>query len=925
MKKFLALLISVALVLALVAVPAAAEGEVTFTVATVNDVHPGDTVEVPLTVTNTTGVGAHTLVAHVLFDANYLTINTVTNGPLLSGLVPIIDWTTLEGDVAIGFMAPTGDGMTEDGLLLTMEFTVNDNCSLDQVLTMRVDECFNYPLNGSATALDTVGVDGAINMADDVVPVTPAPTEEPTTPPTQEPTTPPTQEPTTPPAGGNATIILNVPSDVWEDGTGYQMLLDADANTYGTIIPTTGGLTSSGNASAATYAEFEYKIPENADGALTTSNIIVTGQGSVVIPAGTYDWCITNPTPGDRVWIASSNGNIPGRYDDFEFEANKTYTFTVTRGGQNDRVDLEITDGSTEPTEPPAPTDVPQPTEPPAPVEGLVAGFYFESQAEADEWTNVDADGDGNAWYWLGYGVNQTTGNMAYEGIGNMTSASYLSAPLTPDNWLISPAVAIPASKDAARVTMYIGAQDPNYPAEHFAVYAGTSANTADMVPILPEAVATGAYAQYTADLSQFSGETVYIAVRHFNCTDMFRLNLDQVEVWGGSGTEPTQPPVEPTDVPQPTDPGYDAGSATITMGSEYEVPGGAQIVLPLSIEGEYQAHTLNLAVNYDPAVLEVVDVELVNLPEDTYQIVDYETIPGVIAIGLVMAGEELDYSGVIANITFNVADPFTEETPVEVEVKEFNFVPEATEYPVEYTVVNGVVTPVETEPTEPVVTEPPVTEGAVFTMGSEYEVPGGSVITLPFTISGEYEAHTLNAALVYDPEVLTVLDVQPGEMLATRDVPPVVIIDYETIPGTIAIGVIMPEQALTGEGTLVNVTFKVCDDFTEATPIEVVINEFGYLPIGETVEEPIEFTTVDGIVTPVGEPGPTEPVEPTDEPVEPTDEPVEPTDEPVEPTDEPGPNPPTPPVTGAASLVGLGVMAILAGAGVVIFRRKED
>ncbi|MBQ1817631.1 MAG: DUF2436 domain-containing protein [Clostridia bacterium] len=924
MKKFLALLISVALVLALVAIPAAAEGEVTFTVATVNDVHPGDTVEVPLTVTNTTGVGAHTLVAHVLFDANYLTINTVTNGPLLGGLVPIIDWTTLEGDVAIGFMAPTGDGMTEDGLLLTMEFTVNDNCSLDQVLTMRVDECFNYPLNGSATALDTVGVDGAINMADDVVPVTPAPTQEPTTPPTQEPTTPPTQEPTTPPAGGNATIILNVPSDVWEDGTGYQMLLDADANTYGTIIPTTGGLTSSGNASAATYAEFEYKIPENADGALTTSNIIVTGQGSVVIPAGTYDWCITNPTPGDRVWIASSNGNIPGRYDDFEFEANKTYTFTVTRGGQNDRVDLEITDGSTEPTEPPAPTDVPQPTEPPAPVEGLVAGFYFEDEAEVNQWTFIGTN-DTN-WVWS---VNNPGGydytEFAHEGGRFIMSYSFVDyvGPYQADNWAISPAVTLPDGD--ASVSFYANQANASYP-ETISVYVGLTPNTADMMLLQANVSPTTGYddewTRYELDLSDYAGETIYLAF-YDNCYDCYEIWIDQVEFWGEG--EPVVTP-EPTEVPQPTDPGYDAGSATITMGSEYEVPGGAQIVLPLSIEGEYQAHTLNLAVNYDPAVLEVVDVELVNLPEDTYQIVDYETIPGVIAIGLVMAGEELDYSGVIANITFNVADPFTEETPVEVEVKEFNFVPEATEYPVEYTVVNGVVTPVETEPTEPVVTEPPVTEGAVFTMGSEYEVPGGSVITLPFTISGEYEAHTLNAALVYDPEVLTVLDVQPGEMLATRDVPPVVIIDYETIPGTIAIGVIMPEQALTGEGTLVNVTFKVCDDFTEATPIEVVINEFGYLPIGETVEEPIEFTTVDGIVTPVGEPGPTdEPVEPTDEPVEPTDEPVEPTDEPVEPTDEPGPNPPTPPVTGAASLVGLGVMAILAGAGVVIFRRKED
>ena len=173
-------------------------------------------------------------------------------------------------------------------------------------------------------------VDGVVNVEGNTISWTyPAGGDGPTPPPT------PTEE---------ATIVLSVPQDVWEDGTGYQMLIDADATAYGTIIPETGGLTTSGNAPAGMYDNFEYKIPENADGNLNTSNIIVTGSQSITVPAGTYDWCITNPTPGDRVWIASANGNIPGRYDDYEFEAGKTYTFTVTFGGQNDQVDLTITE-----------------------------------------------------------------------------------------------------------------------------------------------------------------------------------------------------------------------------------------------------------------------------------------------------------------------------------------------------------------------------------------------------------------------------------------------------------------------------------------------------------------------------------------------------------------------------------------------------
>ncbi len=143
-----------------------------------------------------------------------------------------------------------------------------------------------------------------------------------------------------------ATIILTA-GDVWGDGSGYQMLLDADANAYGTIIPETGGLTNGGDASEETYAEFEYKIPINADGDCSTQNTVMNNSISIEIPAGTYDWCITNPTPGDRIWIASSSGNVGGRANDYVFEAGKTYEFTVTLGADNhDQIDVVISGGT---------------------------------------------------------------------------------------------------------------------------------------------------------------------------------------------------------------------------------------------------------------------------------------------------------------------------------------------------------------------------------------------------------------------------------------------------------------------------------------------------------------------------------------------------------------------------------------------------
>ena len=142
----------------------------------------------------------------------------------------------------------------------------------------------------------------------------------------------------------NIAWVTLTAGDVWEDGSGYQMLLDADANTFGSVIPHISPLTNSGDASSEVYAEFEYKIPENADGALNTKNVVFNNSVTIEIQAGTYDWCITNPSPDAKVmYIASSYGNIGGRQDDYVFEAGKHYVFNVALSESYDKVDVDVT------------------------------------------------------------------------------------------------------------------------------------------------------------------------------------------------------------------------------------------------------------------------------------------------------------------------------------------------------------------------------------------------------------------------------------------------------------------------------------------------------------------------------------------------------------------------------------------------------
>ncbi len=341
---------------------------------------------------------------------------------------------------------------------------------------------------------------------------------------------------------GYASVTLSA-ADVWGDGTGYQMLLDADATAYGNIFPVSGAF-SDADVSAEVYAEFEYKIPENADGALTTTNILVDEAVTILIPAGTYDWCITNPTPGDALWIASNLGSINGRYDDFVFENGAAYTFYVSASGYNDCVDLEIYD----PFAPVMPENLTvNPTANTADVawENTTDPFFnlryreykpntaqqftwgFENEEEIAGWRLYDADGDGYNWR-----IDNNASN-AHSGNASIVSDSYYSGVRTPDNWLFSPVVPLNGT-----LTFWSKNYSLNY-LDHFVVYAAVGdADDVDVdnleafVPVSDVITPAGTWEQYTIDLSQFEGAMGRFAFRHFDCSDLWRVYVDDITLY---------------------------------------------------------------------------------------------------------------------------------------------------------------------------------------------------------------------------------------------------------------------------------------------------------------------------------------------------------------------------------------------------------
>ena len=134
-------------------------------------------------------------------------------------------------------------------------------------------------------------------------------------------------------------LIVFVANDVWGDGSGYQMLLDEDATMYASW--NSNGITQS------LYDMAEYTIPESADynSSGNVSNMLIGQTGQVAVPAGTYDILITNPSPSDdKIYMASTGGNIGGRINDYSIDAGNIYTFTISMGSDShDQTDVEIT------------------------------------------------------------------------------------------------------------------------------------------------------------------------------------------------------------------------------------------------------------------------------------------------------------------------------------------------------------------------------------------------------------------------------------------------------------------------------------------------------------------------------------------------------------------------------------------------------
>ncbi|MBR3297820.1 MAG: hypothetical protein IKI64_01310 [Clostridia bacterium] len=845
MKRFLATLLAVMMTFGLVTIPVTAEGEVVFTVPTI-EAAPGDTVDVTVMI-DCGDNEMHVLNSYLQFDPEALTVNSITPGSGMNanGGFVMPDYESEPGKAKLGAMYPT-TGYTGSGVLMTVSFTVSEDATGTIDLAMVIMEIRNYPVGGSQTDLPFTTVDGAIELGG----------EDPTEPPV---------DPTDPPAApdfneavnaeGGELVFDNTVSDYpWE------VVVERDGRTY--VRSTNQGVSNS-------RSFFTTTVDAGANGGEIAFEFISMGEGSDI-----YDW------DGLRVYVDDAKVASYGK------NHNDWAPLTIDLEPGEHVVKFEYKkDYSTDPTGDYAAIDNVALTVNGASDAGH-ADFYLSpeyQEIEAGETFDVEVHVDGEfEAHMLNFQLNYDSENIEFVSAANgpvLDAATALDALVALDGDTIPGSVRLgvlvpvgPLTETGLVFTATFKAKDDAAVGEY------------DFTPVV-----------VTFSNAPVDGDNAPVETPIDNTATGSTVEIVEIV------TEPpvTEPPVTEPPVTEPPTP----GSATFyVMPEEQDAMPGDTITFDVMVEGEFEAHTLNLQLNYDENIFTIQSLELGEVANEMTSlngvvVPDYTTIPGSIRFGAMMPTAGFTANGVLFTVTALISDDAAEGdydlTPV---ITEFDNAP-----------VGGQATPIEHEDIPgivhigAIVTPEPGT--ATFYVDPVYTLTNaGQEVTVDVKVEGDYEAHALNFQLDYDTANFELVSAEAGEVLTGAvNAGGTYILDSTTIEGSIRLGVLMPNDPMDGEGVVFTLTLRAKDDAAAGIyPVEIQAIEFINFPL-DGVETPIDHEDIPGEIEIAETPTPA-PETPTPVPETPTPAPETPTPVPETPTPAPVTEPPIPtPVPGTA------------------------
>lgn len=150
----------------------------------------------------------------------------------------------------------------------------------------------------------------------------------------------------------------------------------------------------------------------------------------------------------------------------------------------------------------------------------------FESGNIPSEWTNIDNDGDAELWE-----MHPDSWSDPHSGSFSVASYSwYNGSPFTPDNWLITPQITL---TEDCQLSYWISPISETYNQEHYLVCISTTDNTIESFTdiLVDETIGETqtSWDEKTVDLSEYTGQDIYIAFAHTEITNIFAIKLDDI------------------------------------------------------------------------------------------------------------------------------------------------------------------------------------------------------------------------------------------------------------------------------------------------------------------------------------------------------------------------------------------------------------
>lgn len=341
---------------------------------------------------------------------------------------------------------------------------------------------------------------------------------------------------------------------------GYEITYSNPVDTFSTYIAKFGNLDRTTNTAYCMYNNSWYAVENLFQGAPKTAHAILvrfaantSSNPTAVVAPNTYDFGtvpVGNNVTSTNITLTNAGGGTltasavngltgtpftcslnpstvnlaTGQSVNFTFSYNPTAagthtaTATIVTNGGNVTVTLNGTAVTCAPI-----TSYPW-------VESF-EGTSFPPQC----WDNLDVDGDGKKWEQR----DASQGWPAYDGTKTAVSASWVNVPLTPNNYLITPQLSIPNGNMLLK--FYLAPQDYEWPSEKIGVEVSTTGTQPANFSSIYTTTLTAAdtiWKEVTLPLANYSGQNIYIAFRHYDCTDWFYAKLDNVQVYESSNID---------------------------------------------------------------------------------------------------------------------------------------------------------------------------------------------------------------------------------------------------------------------------------------------------------------------------------------------------------------------------------------------------